>query len=422
MIPLDGIHHWISNIPLWYFFLIVLCPLTIEYVRTIGYIVFLELNKIKSKNLAVESYLKVHDKKISILIPAHNEELCIKESIESSLSTFYPNKEIIVIDDSSTDETYNIAKKYADRNQIRIIKMKKGGSKAAALNFGFRQSRGEIIITMDADTKLECHSLEKIARKFDDQRINALSGNLVSHGDDNITNMLTKMQSHEYSTSFEIGKRFSSQLNAMLMIHGAFAIFRRTALDCAGLFSTDTMTEDFDMTIQVQRIGQKMEFAKKSYAHTYSPNNWKTWISQKSRWSCGHLQTLLKNKDILFSSRCRLGLRLAILDIWFTDIVLNFMYAVGLITFLSFVVIPQLIQGKISEEIINFGYLSVITILMYLIAEFAIFLYSRNKSDNPQPIREIHIVPLVVLFYKPLLKILAFKSYIKVMMGKSVEW
>ncbi|MDH3278775.1 MAG: glycosyltransferase [Nitrosopumilus sp.] len=421
MIPFDGIYSWHSDISAWQLLLILFFPITFDYIRTFGKIAFLELNKRKNRDGVIESYFKVHDKKISILIPAHNEESCIHESIEASLATFYPNKEIIVIDDGSTDNTYNIAKKYADKNLIKLVHIKKGGSKAAALNFGYTYSTGDIVITMDADTKLECHSLEKIIRKFDDQRIVAVSGNIIPLGDDHVTNLLTKIQSNEYAISFEIGKRISSCFNILLVISGAFGVFRRNALNWDGLFCTNTMTEDFDKSIKIQKMGQIISFAEKSFAHSFCPNNWRLWITQRTRWAHGHLQTLLKNKDVLFSSRYRLGFRLAVLDTWFTDVVLTILYFVGL-TVLALLVGAEILQNGITEIVSDLAHVIILMFFIYFISEITIFFYSRNLSERPQPKKMVYLIPVMMFFYRPLLKIIVFRGYIKAIFRIGVKW
>ncbi|MDH3852847.1 MAG: glycosyltransferase [Nitrosopumilus sp.] len=423
MISLDGGYYWLPDISIWQILLVLFFPITFDYLRTFGKIIFLEIIKKRKKMLPVESYFRVHDKKISILIPAHNEESCIKESIESALDTIYPNKEIIVIDDGSTDNTYAIAKQYADKNLIKLVHLKRGGSKAAALNFGYLHSKGEIVITMDADTKLEKYALEKIVRRFDDQKVSALSGNIVPYGDDGITNILTKIQQNEYAVSFEIGKRFSAHLNVLLVISGAFAVFRRSALNWNGLFCTNTMTEDFDKSMQVQKIGKDIVFAEKSYASSFCPNNWKTWITQRTRWSHGHLQTLLKNKDVLLSSRYRTRFRLAVFDAWFADVILSFLYFIGIASLISLFITQQLLQDRIrNTEIPELGYLMFLLFGVYFVAEFVIFCYSRHNSDTPQPLQRIYLIPVMIFFYRPLLKIVVLRGYIKAILGKKVNW
>ena len=411
-------YEWIFSIPVWLILLILFFPITIDYLRIFGKIVFLEIHKTKTNT---ESYFRIHDKKISVLIPAHNEESCIGESIDAALSTFYPNKEIIVIDDGSTDDTYKIASKYACKGLITLVYLNNGGSKATALNFGYYYSTGDIIITMDADTRLERHSLEKIVRRFDDNDIVAISGNIIPYGDGHITNLLTNIQRHEYASSFEIGKRYSASLNILLIVSGAFAVFRRSVINWNGLFSPNTKTEDFDKSLQIQKIGKRISFAEKSYAYTFCPSNWRTWIAQRTRWSYGHLQTLLKNKDILSSSKYRPGLRLATLDTWILDVILGFAYFIG-ITVLGIIIIPQILQDEIPEHVKHFGYLMLHVILVYLLAESMLFFYSRKNSNHPQPTRMLYLILLMVFFYRPLLKIVTFSGYLKVVLGKKIRW
>ena len=274
---------------------------------------------------------------------------------------------------------------------------------------------------MDADTKLECHSLEKVMRKFDDKKVVAVSGNIIPHGDDHVTNILTKIQRNEYAISFEIGKRIASCFNIMLVISGAFGVFRRDALNWNGLFCTNTMTEDFDKSMKVQKMGHIISFAEKSYAHSFCPNNWRTWVTQRTRWSHGHLHTLLQNRDILFSSRYRFGLRLALLDTWFTDVILTALYFAGL-GILSIYLGIEILQNGITDMIVEFTIVMILMFLIYFVLDVMVFSFSRQNSEHPQHVKMLYLIPVMMFFYRPLLKIIVLRGFIKAMLGRQIKW
>ena len=280
--------------------LILLFPTIFDWSRTIAKMVLIKL-KTRKQDSEKNPYFRVHDKKISILIPAHNEESCIRESIEAALATFYPNREIIVIDDCSTDKTYTIAKEYADNGLIRLLYRKTGGSKAEALNHGYLHSNGEIIVTTDADTKLGVHSLEHVIRNFDDKDVMVVSGNIsISGGDGNVNNLLTDLQKYEYQHIFEIGKVFSSLLGTLLLAAGAFSAFRRDAINWEGRFRKETLGEDFDKSIKIKKMGKKIVHVKEAIAHTHCPNNFDALKRQRNRWASGQMTTILQHRAVLF--------------------------------------------------------------------------------------------------------------------------
>ena len=232
--------------------------LFLDNLRTAGKVFFLLFIYNKRKKESNNNYHTIcnkrqkNKKRLSILIPAYNEESCIRNSIESAVNTPYPNKEIIVIDDGSTDKTYQIAKEFADKGQIKLFKNKNGGSKSRALNLGFLHATGDVIITVDADTDfVNANSLYNIMHGFEQEKkkyhintknkieshhdVAAIAGNVrVLHGDNHITNLLTDLQLFEFLVSMEIGRRFASILNIILVISGGFGAFRRDAFGKVG--------------------------------------------------------------------------------------------------------------------------------------------------------------------------------------------
>ena len=150
--------------------------------------------------------------KFSIVIPVHNEGSEIKYPIQAALNTNYKNKEIIVIDDNSTDNTYSTAKEFSDKGLIKLLRKKQfSGSKAAALNYGLLYATGDLILCTDAGALLQVDSLQNAAVHFEDHNINAVVGNnMILSGDEGIVNALTKSQQIEQMYKFNIGRQMSS--------------------------------------------------------------------------------------------------------------------------------------------------------------------------------------------------------------------
>ena len=139
--------------------------------------------------------------KISVLVPANNEGVAIRKTIESLLENTYPNKEIIVIDDHSTDDTFQQAYPYYKSGKIKLVKRTEGskGSKSGASNFGAVFASGDIILVMDGDTLMERNALSEVAKYMTVQDIVAIAGNVrILSGDNEVENLLTKCQSYEY--------------------------------------------------------------------------------------------------------------------------------------------------------------------------------------------------------------------------------
>ena len=140
--------------------------------------------------------------KISVIIPAYNEEKVVANTIEGLLETKYPNKEIIFVDDGSTDSTLAIASRYKEK--IRVLHKENGG-KSTALNYGIVYAKGDIVVIVDADTIIGRNSLKEIVKGFEiDEHVAAVAGNIKVR---NRMNIITKCQALEYITGIQIVRR-----------------------------------------------------------------------------------------------------------------------------------------------------------------------------------------------------------------------
>jgi poly-beta-1,6 N-acetyl-D-glucosamine synthase len=230
---------------------------------------------------------------VSIIVPAYNEEKVIEGTVKTLLEIDYPNKEILVVNDGSTDNTEAILRPYALEGKIRLINRPNAG-KAAALNLGFNLAQGEIIVTIDADGALERKSVTELIANYEDSEVVAVAGN-VKVG--NRTSMLTKMQAIEYLRGINLRRRSFDLLNTMDVLPGALASFRKSALDSVGLYERDTVTEDMDQTLKLVKTRRYVIYEPDAVVHTEAPEDLRSLFRQRKRWYGGTVQVLFKHSS-----------------------------------------------------------------------------------------------------------------------------
>jgi cellulose synthase/poly-beta-1,6-N-acetylglucosamine synthase-like glycosyltransferase/peptidoglycan/xylan/chitin deacetylase (PgdA/CDA1 family)/spore germination protein YaaH len=233
---------------------------------------------------------------VSVIIPAYNEDRVIAQAIASLLGSTYPRFEIIVIDDGSCDRTSDVVRnRFGDVRRVRLFTRTNVG-KAGALNFGLRHARGEIVVALDADTIFPAHTLGALVRPFDDALVGAVAGNAKVG---NRINLLTRWQALEYVTMQNLDRRAFALLNCITVVPGAVGAWRRELLEQIGGFSSDTLAEDQDLTLEVRKLGYKIGYEEGAVALTEAPDTLRGLAKQRFRWSFGTLQCMWKHRDAL---------------------------------------------------------------------------------------------------------------------------
>src|SRR5438445_10384 len=234
---------------------------------------------------------------VTVLIPAHNEERVIVQTITSVLLADLQDLQIIVVDDGSTDKTGELLDtNFSLEPRVRIIHQVNRG-KAAALNQAMSLADTEIVVTIDADTEIESDALDKLIRHFSDPQVGAVAGN-VKVG--NRSRWLTRWQALEYITSQNMEKRAFDLLNCITVVPGALGAWRKTAIEAAGGINADTVAEDADLTIAIRRLGWRVGYDEEAIAWTEAPEKAGQLIRQRFRWTFGTLQSFWKHGDTLF--------------------------------------------------------------------------------------------------------------------------
>jgi cellulose synthase/poly-beta-1,6-N-acetylglucosamine synthase-like glycosyltransferase/peptidoglycan/xylan/chitin deacetylase (PgdA/CDA1 family)/spore germination protein YaaH len=237
---------------------------------------------------------------VSVLIPCFNEERVIVDSVRRILASEQVRLEVIVIDDGSSDRTSEVvAAAYGQEPRVRLMTLSNGG-KATALNRGLAEAQGEIVIALDADTQFEPLTVASLARWFADPEIGAVAGNAKVG---NRINLATRWQAIEYVTAQNLERRALTSFEAITVVPGAVGAWRRAAIAGAGGYPVDTLAEDQDLTIAIQRDGWRVAYDVDAVAWTEAPETFKALAKQRFRWAFGTLQCLWKHRAVLGQGR-----------------------------------------------------------------------------------------------------------------------
>lgn len=372
---------------------------------------------------------------ISILIPAYNEEKCIAGAIETLLDAYYPDKEIIVIDDGSTDNTYQIAQSYA-RKGVKIIQRPNGG-KAAALNHGLQFAHGEIIVCVDADSMVTRGGIAELVRRFEDPGVAAVAGNIKVL---NRNKLITAIQALEYIFDINIARRGLDTFDAVIVVPGCLGAFRAEALRAIGGWDVETVVEDFDTTIKLSKggafdfnsmekelktatvrlqepdfavatkglkIGKVIQASSAATAYTEAPETVRGLWQQRLRWYRGNWQAMLKHKDAFSNSRFR-----ALYTVGFPYVLISLLFIPVGMVLITVTAIIAILDGDGISLLFIFG---VFTLLQFLISALAIEL-------DDEDLKLALCSPLFVLGYKHFLDIIKLKALFDVLTKKKVGW
>ncbi|NDF35021.1 MAG: glycosyltransferase [Nitrosopumilaceae archaeon] len=339
--------------------------------------------------------------RISVIVPAYNEEKVIQTTIESLLATDYPDKEIIVVDDGSKDNTLNLAMNYKEK--IKVIHKENGG-KASALNQGLLYTTGDIVTIVDADTIIGNSSLKHIARAMTESNVAAAAGNVKIR---NKTNWLTWCQSLEYLSGIQIMRRGLDYFGAITIVPGALGAFRKKNLEEAGTYHKDTLVEDFDATLKVLRSGMIVNGSNKAVAYTQAPPTFGDFYKQRKRWYRGNLQVLKRHSDILLNPR------FGYLHSLSYPLMAIHMLVVPFASFLVWAfAIYQIMQGDYFFVAYTLGmYIT----LQYLLSAMAVRM---DKDDKKMILYSIFLV----IGYKQIIDWMQIKAVIEEIFGKKAIW
>lgn len=217
----------------------------------------------------------------------------------------YPRYEAIIVNDGSTDETAKILNRLAERqgDWLRVVHLEPNSGKAQALNIGVLVSKGEFLLTIDADCLIDQDVLRWMAWHLACfPRVGAVTGNPRVR---NRTCLLGKIQVGEYSNIIGLIKRTQRILGKLLTVSGVITAYRKSALVNSGLFDSDTVTEDIDITWKLQRQFWDIRYEPRALAWVLVPETLRGLWHQRVRWAQGGVEVLKKHWDIWLHYKCR---------------------------------------------------------------------------------------------------------------------
>lgn len=240
--------------------------------------------------------------KVSILIPAYNEEVGLLSTVKTILASEYRNIEVIVINDGSTDSSDQKMQEFlAAQNVWEGIEVKyfykENGGKGRALNYGLEKAAGDIIMSIDADCVLTPTTVGNFVKRFDNPHVMAAVGN-VSIG--NTDTLLGTIQYLEFLFSFYF-KKAESLLGTIYIIGGAAGAFRKEVFEQLGGYNPANITEDIELSVRIQAAGMKIVYASDAMVYTEGAVSLKGLVKQRLRWKRGRFQTFFSHRHLFFS-------------------------------------------------------------------------------------------------------------------------
>jgi cellulose synthase/poly-beta-1,6-N-acetylglucosamine synthase-like glycosyltransferase len=340
---------------------------------------------------------------VSIVVPAYNEEVDIAKSVCSLAASDYPQLEVVVVDDGSTDATARAVERL-DHPRVRLLRQRNRG-KAAALNLGIAAAAHELIVTVDADTVFEPETVRRLVQPFRNPRVGAVSGNTKVS---NRRGLLGRWQHIEYVMGFNLDRRMYEELDCMPTVPGAIGAFRRRALAEIGGVSGATLAEDTDVTLAIGRAGWRVVYAEDARAHTEAPATLGGLWRQRYRWAYGTLQAIWKHRGALWrrGESGRVGRR-AVPYLALFQIVLPF--AAPLIDLFALYGVLFLDPLPVLAYWVGFN-LFQLTLAVYAF-----------RLDR-ETLRPLWAMPLQQFVYRQLMYLVVFESVITALRGVRLGW
>ena len=345
---------------------------------------------------------------VSVILPVFNEEPVIARTLAALRASDYPNLEVIAVDDGSTDRTLAIMREHAASWPALTVITQPNGGKSIASNHGIMAARGEIVVTLDGDTLFEPQTVRMFARHFYAQDAKRPVGAVAGHVKvGNRTGLLTMWQSLEYISGICVTRMGEGVAGAISIVPGACAAWRKEALQAAGGYSHDTLAEDADLTMTLQKLGWAVVQENRAVAWTEAPMTVRGLAKQRLRWTYGNLQALWKHAGMLF--RPRYG-------------------------FLGMVALPYTLLATLVPLV--FLPLTVLMAGINLaagnwqpIAAFAAFVLAIHAVICVLAIRMVGeswthllVVPVYRIIYEPLRAYLLYASLLQALRGRMIGW
>jgi cellulose synthase/poly-beta-1,6-N-acetylglucosamine synthase-like glycosyltransferase len=352
--------------------------------------------------------LNLNGPMVTAILPCYNEGLVLENAAKSMMGQSYHNLEILIVNDGSTDNTSEIGKRLAAKYGPKLKFLEKpNGGKASALNLGIQHAKGEIVICMDSDSVFSKNAVAHLASTFQDPAVVGAAGNVKVS---NSCNFWTRSQRVEWATGLSMQERAFAELGCMQVITGAVGAFRKSALLAVGGYSSDTIVEDMDITVTLQRIkGAKVQFNPWAVAKTEAPESYKDFYKQRYRWTYGRYQILKKHRDMLFNPEYGM-MGMFGLPYYLLTPLLN----IGTAILFVFVLILAVVTNSLTIALVYIGIAAIVTILLGIYA-----VYIDNNHDN----YKLSLYGVIQnMWYMFIISYIDTKAWFDHAIGKKTKW
>ncbi len=363
---------------------------------------------------------------VSVIMPAYNEASVILTSVRSVLDLRYPDHEVIVVNDGSSDDTMRLLReafglvpddrdvpgrvpargalrqvwRSADPAVPLLVVDKENSGRSDSINLGLDLASKELVVMVDADSILEPDALLSVSKPFadDPERVVATGGvvrivnNSRVHGGRIVEirmpkELVTRIQVVEYLRAFLLGRTAWSDLNALILISGAFGMFRRDVLIEVGGLDADSIGEDFELVMRIQRWirdghrDARVEFVAEPVSWTEAPSTLKVLARQRRRWHRGLWEVLWKYRGMLLNPRYgRVGL-LALPYYWLFELLAPLIELVGIVLVGLGLLVGAVDPGMaLLLLLVAYGYGTIVTLAAVVVEEASFHRYERWRD------------------------------------------
>jgi biofilm PGA synthesis N-glycosyltransferase PgaC len=401
--------------------------------------------------------------KISIIAPAFNESKTIIDNVRTLLSLYYNNFEVILVNDGSTDDTFEKMREaydlvrvnyyfdyripcerikgvYKSQNpsytRLTVIDKNNGG-KADSLNAGINICKSSLFVSIDADSIIESDSILKLVKPFLEEKENKVIG---TGGVIRIVNsceverghireihipkrILPRFQVLEYTRAFLLGRMAWSHLDGLMLISGAMGIFDRETVIDAGGYSIKTVGEDMELVLRMRRHmteqGRKYEvtYIPDPLCWTEVPSDLKSMRRQRTRWTRGLVESLWTHRKMFMNPKYN---RLGLLGYpyWFFFEWLSPLLALAGFIFTIFLIITNSLNWPFYLLLFLFVYTFAIALSTWsvLFEEITFHKYEKRRDV----LRLVGTAFLEPLLYHPLVMLMSIKGNIDKLLNRNI--
>lgn len=276
----------------WYMIFVII----VMIIYTVRHFTFSQNRLIGRQRLYYNDIQSSKMKKISVLIPMHNEELVLANVLNSLLECDYDRDrlEIIPINDNSTDRTKELLEEYHKKYDfIRPIHRNcENRGKPEGLNDAMKIAEGEIIIVFDADYRPARDMLKQLAIAFEDPEVGAVMGRVIPYNANK--NLLTRLINLERCGGYQVDQQARYNLRTVPQYGGTVGGFRKDLMLEMGGFNPKILAEDTELTYRFYTNGWKVIYANSAECYEEAPETWEVRGRQIRRWSRGHNQVMFR--------------------------------------------------------------------------------------------------------------------------------